>query len=365
MARKYPEGVVDKVAYDKWIELKKHECFADHNRYETSDEDDNLIVDCHGLSSYIEGQIAHLSEKERSRIMQKAKLIHSFRGKATSWKNKAFGINHRSYSAVADGKNYLLAERASDIIELLGTFHSIEHTHKVITMEWGLPVSYHTVQAFNIRHRAKIKERQDEYQRDFSDIALIHKKTRLHELSSLYYHRKEIYEKTKSQGDYKLLMATLKQIKDEVEGNTLTIEANINADIQQTINLQLEKELSQKTNILQLVLARVAARANVNPLYLLTKLQKSVYNRFNGFGNDGIQELEDGEEMKYPTALIYNMDNIKKNADELYRKEQDLRKFPQISETKKQKALSAKEKLLQMIKKDQDMYKDSDESQQE
>lgn len=336
-----PEDVVNIDAYKKYCLITQHEAFD--NRMHLCSSDEELIIDLMTPWNRILEKIDHLEQFEKKQIKIKHSSISSARSRRTRLRDKAFGRRNKR-------SDYVLAPKTGELIELFGKYHTLDEVHEIVCSKWGYDVSKQVVADFRRRFMPKIEERQKHFLKDYSDVRLTHKKSRLLELSELYMDRKRIYQRTKNKEDYKLLLATLRQLNQEVEGDKLIVEGNIQVDIQHTVNLQIQREIMQKTNILDIVLSRIAARNNINPVYLLTKLHKSLYAKYSGFG-ETFERADEADEVHYPSMLVYNFDRIQSQAQEYQENETKLKQFEQEDPVKKKQGSNWKAKMKQKIAK--------------
>ena len=338
-----PTGLVDRKAYGEYLALQAHDLLKDQNvLHQTSDEE--LVVNLRTTHYNLEHQIKHLPKKEREMIMEKWKAVRSLIGQMTGLKRQAFGIQiQRGYG------DSVLNTRSAELLELFGRFHNSTEVHKVVIEEWGYDVTWQTVDNFRKQHIEKIKERQEEYRLTYNDIRLYHKRSRLDELVYLYGHRKSIYSQTGNKDDYRLLLATLEQIKKEVDGD-LTV--NINENIEITINQHLQGAVLKSMSLTDIILARIAARQQVDPRVLLYRLHNSFYAKFSGFQRPDNNLMTD--EIIYPSATVYNFDKIHQQGDQIAITEAKLIPVSTVTVQQISKAKSLKDQLLDNIKKKQE-----------
>lgn len=348
-----PEGVVDediyreyKKRYNKWKYSKETEETISIIKADNTKED--LKIDF-ASPTFLFNKLLNkiLDENLKKRLLEKRKEYDIERGHLMILKNKAFGIFKSPKSESI--RDSILDVRKTEILELFGKFYNLTEVHRILINEYKLETNFVSLENFRVKHLDQIKELQEEYVRDYSDIRLTHKKSRLEELNELFIGRKNIYNTTKKGEDYKLLLQTIEQIKREVEGDIVTINGNINLNIEQTLTSHIYQELIKGLAIKEIILSRVAARTNTNPYYLLSRLIHSYYSKFNGF--DDTQEInEDIEINLYPSQLIYNFDEIK-NLNELKKQERrELQKLDNIEEVKFEEISDIKKDLINRIK---------------
>lgn len=339
-----PDVVVNIKEYKKYLDLCADDLFKTENRMYICQYDSEMTIDLATPMRYITPKIEHLPENERQKIKMLVKQMLVKRAKRTRAYNKAIGAG-----GMAKSSEYILAPKTGELIELFGKYHSLKEVHRIVIEKWGYEITIGSVNAFRIKFLDKIKERQEKFRSDFSEVRLAHKKPRLLELSELYNNRKEIYSRTQSKEDYKLLLATLRQLQQEVDGDKITIEGNIKVDIQHTVNLQLQREIMQKTNILDLVISRIAARARINPIYILTKLHTSLYAKHSGFG-ETFELADEREGINYPSMLVYDFDKIQMANGHYQKEEKNMMKFKPINIEIKAVGMDFKSKLKEKLR---------------
>lgn len=345
---KVPPGVKDEEAWYKWQEMRESTIMKEEFRIiETSDP--FLKIDLCIPAGTMRKRMGHLPQEEQATIEKRAKAVKVVQGKIAALKQKAFGIKQKGLYSMSES---ILDPQTGELIEYFGRFYSIEEVHKIVVQEWGYPVSKDLIGRFRKRHLDKIKERQEEYKRDYSDIRLGYKRSRLEELEWIYKIRKSRYEETQSQSDEKLMLQIIKQIKDEVEKDVLRIEGDINHKVETTINLHVQQDLFQSMTINDIIIGRIAARQGLNAAYLVERLHKSFYSRYSGFGD--IDKHTNDEEVSYPSALVYNWDAIEKKHKEDKAKLEESKKPTSITDAKiVSDADVLKESLIAKLKKKQ------------
>lgn len=297
-----PDGVVDIEFYEKY--LKERELLDDEEETTYySNSDPNTSVNLLSGMYFLEKAIAHLPENEQEEVRLKAKKIHSAKGRASQYKKRAFGATNENGAHILDSKK-------AELIELFGRFHNVTEVHQIVTSDWGIQVHIKTVDSFRIKYLERIKERQEEYKREFSDLRLGYKRSRLDELTYLYNSRKLRYKASQSREDYKLLLQTLDQIKKEVEGDRIVIDGNLSIDIEMTVNDHIQNEILSQLVVTDLIVARVAAKSGLDARFLMAKLRASHYAKFAGFIKPDISLMDD--EMIYPSQLVYNFEEIER-----------------------------------------------------
>lgn len=343
VSQKYPAGVVDQSAYDEYQAIQQSDLYKCS---EITTSDPNTTINLKGTNYIIRKMIAHLPQEEQENILAQATVVRKLQGKVSSLKRKAFNIKQFGpYS----WQESVLDDRAAELLEYFGRFYSAAEVHRIVTTEWGFDVNYTTIDNFRKRHIDRIKEKQEEYKRDYSDIRLGHKRSRLDELQYLYSHRKAKYESTSSKEDYKLLLQTIEQIRKEVEGDKLTIDGHLTMDVEHTVNLHIQNEVLKHVVINDIIVARLAAKLSVDSRVLINKLHKSYYAKFTGFGTTVDTDFE--EVPIYPSKFVYNFDDLNKQNEQLKLADEQFKEsLPVLSEDTKSHMVDVKAALLEKIR---------------
>jgi hypothetical protein len=349
MEEKIPNGVVNEEYYLKWKLLNDEYQNDPNNPYETSIP--GLKINMLEGSYKVNRDLAKLPEgEEKEKLKQILKLYNVKRGKLIDLKMKAFGTRRTSPAEkpIPREDSSILSSKKTEILELFGKFYNIEDVHRILTEQYDFIVPISTLTYFRQKHINQITELQEKYKRDYTVIRLTHKKSRLEELNYLYQDRKSMYLASKNREDYKLLLMTLKDIKTEVEGDILTINGNIDINIEQTINFQVQQELIKGLAIKDIIISRVSARLGINPNFLLQRLHSSYYSSFNGYGVPAA-DIQN-EQPIYPSQIVYNFDEIRNKAAEKKEEQKKLEQIPSLEDDEKTLAQQLQNDLISLIK---------------
>jgi len=340
-----PEGVRDIKNYKRYIALRDAPALKLPGRLiQTSDV--NVEIDPMAHLAQSNKMMSHLPSDEIDEITKRIKAVKVLHFKIGSLKNKAYGVRKRAvHSSLSMG---VIDERSSEIVEYYGNMLTTKEIHKIIAKEWGYDVSIGALQKFRARHLDKIELLKQEYLKDHTDIRLAHKRGRLEELQKLFIHRKNKYDATGTQEDYKLLLATLRIIREETEDKTLRISADINANINIAIQHHINSEVMKGLTINDIILARVASRMNINPRFLISRLHNSLYAKHSGFLRPD-EDLEN-QEIPYPSRMVYNWESIAKQHKDTGDKNIEDAEWEDVSDDKMAEAQDIKAVLLQRIK---------------
>ena len=340
-----PEGVTDVDQYRKWYKLK-NEIDSDPERFYRYTDDKNQV---HSIDLY--SPITRIREKYKSivdpktfaMLEKKANAFKSRTARCTSEKRKIGGINGGYF----DIEGYLNS-KATELLDMFGKYWTTEEVHRHIVEKWKQNVALSAVKGFYVKHKEQILRFRAQWDDDYTDISIHSKRARLGQLNYLIQTRRQIYDKTHKIEDSKEIRAILEQAKNEIEGNKLQLTVDGKIDVDLTINIEQQIKTIGGLTLGQLIVSMTAGKLGVNPLFLMSKLSNSVYNKFNGFKRNNMMMKESPFR---PSELVYNFEEIKEN-NKVY--EQDLPKQlynkPIEDAQVISEVTSIKERLLQKIK---------------
>ena len=341
--KEYPKGVLCTESWDKYELIMSSEMLA-NPEVETSIN--GLSINIKGTAYTIKKQGRDLPEEERTKLLAMNKVARSYIIKAQKFKKKAFNETHRGRYSFQES---ILDSKSSELIEYFGRYYNVNEVHKVVVMEWGMDVTYDVVKQFRDRHLDLIKQEQEKFTRDYSDIRLGHKRSRLDELQYLYNHRKSKYELSNSKEDYKLLLQTIEQIRKEVEGDKLVIDGNIQMNVEHTVNSHIQNEVMKTVAINDIIIGRLAAKIGVDSRVLTDRLHKSYYAKFTGFNTASEGDLDD--EPIYPSKFVYNFDDLARQAqNQKIEEAKVIELIPKLTDGQKGEMKDVKSILLQRIR---------------
>lgn len=338
MEEKLPEGIIDKESYLEYKKLQKNPLLNDKKEIECSD---GTIVNIALFPHILLKKIEHLPIDEKNRIMIKKQLYFKVNNKLNALKRKAFG-NNPFQKDTGTAKNTLEA-RQTEIIELFGRMFTVDEVFKTINKDWGLQVSKETVRQFRIKHAEEIQKLSDKFRASWSDLRLGHKRSRLEELIWMFGRQKEKYiDKNNKTDDYRLLLATLEQIRKEAEGDRLTIDGKIDVNYEANIQTHLREEVFRTLNIKEIILGRVAARMNISPAKLIYSLNNSFYAKFSNVLGTYDENNAEGKDTVYPSQMNYDFERINK---EFIKRDNEIEEAMIIEETKSNKSMTRAEEI--------------------
>ena len=130
----------------------------------------------------------------------------------------------------------LTEEQRRMAVELSGRFYSNKQIMKIINEDWGTKYSVPSLSLLLKRNRETITQRRQKYASSTDNLRYVHERARIEELS-------DIVEKAKNDSEYKILIEALKEIRNEVKGDKLTLDNNIRGEININVRQQMLSEL--------------------------------------------------------------------------------------------------------------------------
>lgn len=251
-----------------------------------------------------------------------------------------------------EGKAYsLLGHRRVELIELFGRFFSVTEVLDVVVNDWGMTCSRMTLNRFAQTHNDEIEEKKEWYKRNYSDVRLGYKRSRLDELTQLYNTMKSKFKDGKGETTAKTLLDILKQVKAEVEGDLdIRVSGSLDMNIEHTINVHIRHQLMKSFNLTSLIISRVAIRLGLNPIIIMNQLQRSYYSKFTTL--NGNENPEPVEHMTLPSVDAYDFKQIEE-AQVVYeeRDKTEMREVMRDEEDLKRAAMNTdfKKNLLEML----------------
>lgn len=294
--------IVDQAAYDEYVRLGQSPILTTKKMHTASD---GTTINLGKMPHHVQKDIQHLPPPEQQKIMKLKQVFQQMQNKRTGLFRKAYGTNVKGDGTPATDKvQSTLDLKRPELIELFGKMFSLAEVHEVVLKLWKLPIKKDTLEAWRIANQDAITVRMEQHKREYSDIRLVHKRSRLEELVWLYNHRKNIYQNTRKGEDHRLLMTTLQQIKQEVEGDSIRVDHNLQINVDD-VSGQL-KDTFSFISIKEIVVARVAAKMGKEPLTIIKAMSQGYYHQ-----NLHAEVIE--EEMPaYPSTSTYDFDRIQK-----------------------------------------------------
>lgn len=346
---KYPKGVVNTDDYNKYLVYK--EKWENHPQrfYKKKIKDKRIEIDLASSKDKVKSilNFSSLSQKEKDEILKINNEIILLIQTAVLHKKRAFGDNRvllTEAGFVADE----LSGVTPIILDLSGRFYKPEEIHRVLCEDFEITsVTVNQIKNVVKDNLSKIKSLQEEYQKDYSDVRLAYKRSRLEELQQIYNNRKSQYNKNNyNREDEKALLGLLESIKKEIQGD-MVINANVNLQIEEKSNFFIEQEMLKNLNISMFVLARICGRMNVNPNLVLSRLAHSRYAQFSGYSEKGLSPTAATDPIDYASNIVYNWPQIEAQNEERVKEEKVLAQLPEIESPK---VLTLKDKLKKRLK---------------
>ncbi len=326
---------------DKYREMLCWKKYAsEHARIQTSDPE--LEINLKNLKHFIVPQIEHLPQDEQEFILEQYAVMKSINGKISQCSKQCKAKKDQAVMGFAESS---LDHHIPKIIDLFGKFHSINEVHKIIKNEYRLDVSRKTVQNLRANYLDQILAKQQEYQNKIDHIRLAHKPARLEELTWMYQHRKTAYQLSHARDEINIMRGILKDIKQEVEGDHITIHSG--ANLLESVQGQVNTVLKQRLAILDIILSRVAAKMGIDPNLVLYRLHNSYYAKFNGM--QGLSK--DEEEIIYPSSFTFDVDKLRESDQEPVEiHEAQIVDQTKLTPKQQQKFSSLKDELINRVK---------------
>ena len=305
---------VEEHGYDprKVLNMKEFRKFIEYSQKSILNEkkiriaDDGRTVNLGWLPHMFKKKMEGVPKAEYVKFDTLRKLYVRTVGKRNRAKQVAFGVNSKGMYGQAKVFK-LLDARKTELIELFGRMFSTNEVLQIVIEDWGMECSKMTLDRFAQTYSEEIREKQEWYKQNYSDVRLGHKRSRLDELTWMYTSAKIKYKDGgKSNDTGRLLLSVLQQIKSEVEGD-IVISGTIDMNIEHTMSVHVRHELMKSMNINSLILSRVALKLGINPVLLINKLQKSYYAKFTTLNGEIPQNTDD---MPLPSKEPYDFKQI-------------------------------------------------------
>ena len=345
---KYPKGVVNTDDYNKYLVYKERWENHPQRFYKKKIKDKRIEIDLASSKDKVKSILdsSSLSQKEKDEILKINNEIILLIQTAVLHKKRAFGDNRvllTEAGFVADE----LSGVTPIILDLSGRFYKPEEIHRVLCEDFEITsVTVNQIKNVVKDNLSKIKSLQEEYQKDYSDVRLAYKRSRLEELQQMYDNRKSQYNKNNyNREDEKALLGLLESIKKEIQGD-MVINANVNLQIEEKSNFFIEQEMLKSLNISMFVLARICGRMNVNPNLVLSRLAHSRYAQFSGYSEKGLSPTAATDPIDYASNIVYNWPQIETQNEERVKEETTLAKLPEVETPK---VLTLKDKLKKRL----------------
>lgn len=332
-----PSLVVEPEAIEEWLKYENHPILKKRTRIASNGDE----IDLGWLHHYFRKMISGLPTDEKEKLEKLKDLYISQLGKASRAKQIVFGVNAKA--KMSDGQSTkMLARKQAEIIELFGRYFSTTEVLEIVVKDWGIPVSRVTLERFLNEHNEIIREKRELFKQSYSDVRLGYKRSRLDELSWIYKKLKNKYIENESREELRLMLQTIKQIKEEVEVETLNLNISGNVSVDHMVNIHVKNELNVVNNISLLVINKIANKQQIDPNVLIHRMNTSFYKKYINGENVNVDST------KLPSVEEYDFERIK------YQQKANDKELSQYLENKDksyeiempQEALDLKDKLL-------------------
>lgn len=349
MKIEYPEDVVNKQAYVKFLAYDKHPDRRS-NKVLTSE---GVEVAINTFPHYLKKQIEHLPPKEQELILEKREKYFKATQKRNIYHAQAFGRLGPGAKTRAAKENLEQNKQAAledDVVTLLGRMFSINEVVKIIAEDNHIPITKTFVQDVLKRNLTLIERKREEFRNKVTDVRLYNKRPRLEELAWMYSKMKMRYISTNGEGAYGAMLRTLEQIRKEAEGDVLSVKGALDVNLNVELQAHIQKEVIKTINLKEIILGRIAARMNYDTTKLIAGLHNSYYNRFVQISGDYDEEAE----MQYPSLVNYDFQEIERRNQE----RDDAKEIaPEpITEEEHNEAQDIKALFLRHIRQDKQQY---------
>lgn len=343
---KIPEGVLNKEAYNDYLEMV-NALNKSERVYKTSIQ--NLFIDLTAPLPTVRELSKDLPDLEKEYIENQVHKYAILKGLIVQKKREAFSTKSNKEDK---NPNDVLKIRQTELLEYFGRFFKVTEVLKIIQLDWGYSITRSKLETFVKNNSEKITELQEQFKKDYSDIRLGYKRSRLDELSFLYQSIKNKYLSDELREDAKVMQSLLESIKKECDGD-MVVNINGKIEIEQNITFQVQNELMKEFNITALIINKMAGRLGINPNFIQSRLINSHYAKFTGFKKVGEGEDRLTDEIYSPSGITYNLDDIENKNIEVTREENKLKVIQPIQEEQQVEILSIREILKRKIEEEQ------------
>lgn len=297
------------------------------------------------LPATLSRKIEHLSPGEQEEILELKHRYSAIRAKIAVAMAKAYGHAGRYRGKTREEFLGLPVKSPfeKDVIELLGKMFTTEEVLRILTEDNHVECTEEEIKSIFRKNITEIEKKREKFRNEVADVRLYNKRPRLEELAWMYAKMKTRFNTLQSSDSYNAMLRTLEQIRKEAEGDILTLQGGIDVNIEANIQAQIQKEIFKTLNIKEIIIGRVAARMNFDPVRLLAGLHNSIYAKFVDLGGD----YEEGAEMEYPSNKAYDFAEIERTAEATAI---DVTDKP-LTEEQHTSAMGIKEKFLERIRK--------------
>lgn len=298
----YPDEVKDLTAFLDKEKMTRYVNDHPYRIYHYYVDNQEFTIDCKNGSYYLTKQMKAkgASQEDVDIAVDISHQFQHFWGRMTVCSKKAFGGNWLMPGGV-------LAAKQDELLDLFGRLYTLDEVYRIVIEDWGYSVARETIRTFYSRNLEKIEKLRNQYESDFSDVALTKKRSRLDKLSVMFYTYYNKWAKDNRLEYSKELRALLEQIRKEVEGDSLNL--NVQGQINVDMTIEANKTLYdtyKRIPVNNLILGMVAAKKGIDPTKLMAQLTSSYYSAMTGYGGKYDAETQ----LIHPVDLTYNWNEI-------------------------------------------------------
>ena len=231
------------------------------------------------------------------------------------------------------------------VVEMIGKYMNQAEVRQELIENHGYNATLNQISRIKQANKDKIEALRAEWTGDISDIHLTHKRSRIEQLCWLAKTQAQKYKDNDYSVTYsRELRAIMDQIRNEVEGQRISLDVNGNININATLTMNMTiQQLMSKISVNNLVLAMTAAKRGLDPTHFMNQLTASYYRDFNGFN----QNISRNSDPDYPSELISQYDW---NAIELMHKDSKIQDIEVLEEeTSTDEQVATKSKLVALM----------------
>jgi len=311
-----PYSIKNPELYLQSIELEKA-----YKKIRYAKTTEGELIDLFTTPATLLSKAENLSEEEQMLLLKKQRAFRSLQCKAMNARkmslDKTFKKNQASKNKMIDT---LLTAKKSELIELFGRMYTVKEILTMIKIDWKVTgISEVSLRQFYNSNSEEILRLQEKHKNDYSHLRLTSKTSRIEELTYLYQKLKRKYETSENREDHKALLSTIDSIRKEVEGEKLTIQGDLNIQLQQDVNHHVRSELMKTIALKEIILSRLSSRIGISPMKLISSLSDSHYAKLNRLIGDTIDV--EHEEIEFPSLQPYDFDVIKRKQEEKKKEE--------------------------------------------
>lgn len=339
------EGATEEIinVYKDWY--KKHKKLEErpdrYYRYEVPGSKEVIEIDLQHAPLVVKKKLKRLPKKEQTKLQP---LISEFsREKARLGLLKKKWANSNKSDKLASVAS--LDPFAATIIELCGQWKTNREVQQIIEEQYGFKVSEHRLLEFKKKNLDKINKLKSQWEGSYDEFSVTKKRGRIENLVYLLNTQRDEYKRSNTFPTLrsKEIREIIKQIKDEIEGNKLSIDVNGNINITASINMNMNiRDLTKRVSLNNFIVALVAGMRGVDQTKMMNRLTNSYYRAFNGF-----TQSTGNETVVHPSDLInhYDWNAIQRKHEQ----KQDIQDAQIIEEQSEPKSVDLKEKLMELM----------------